>query len=245
MRISRVGDVRKRFFERFEVVPSGCWIWMGTKIKMGRYFYGAIAGEIDGVRYSNKGVKIGAHRASWILHNGPIPEGNGHHGTVVMHKCDNPLCVNPDHLMLGTQQDNVQDMNAKSRGNTRGIIPKTGTEHKNAALTPFHLKYVIESPKTAMEIAKELGVSRHLIDNARMGKTYAGEFSARKLEKHRAERKKALRHGTTNPISKLTEDQVRYIRSSDKTTYVIAEEFGVSQPTIANARRKATYKNVK
>lgn len=244
MRISRVGDVRKRFFERFEKAPSGCWIWTGTKIKMGRYFYGAIGGLIDGVRYVAKGQKIGAHRASWILHNGPIPEGDGVHGTVVMHKCDNPLCVNPEHLMLGSQQDNVRDMNAKKRGNTTGLSPKFGTDHRNSALSKDQLKYVVESLKTAIEVAKELGVSRHLINRVRLGDSYKTETNIDTLSRVEIERKKYRRAGSSNPISKLTDDQVRYIRKSEKTTYVIAEEFGVSQPTIANARRGATYKYV-
>lgn len=244
MRASRVGDVRKRFFERFEIAPNGCWIWIGSKIKMGRYYYGAIGGAIDGVHYVKKTYRMGAHRASWILHNGPIPMGDGDHGTVVMHKCDNPLCVNPEHLMLGSQQDNVRDMNDKHRGNASGLLPKSGTQHRNSVIDAATLKYVVESTKTGADIAKELGVSRHCISRIRTGITYSGETSGKQLAKVELQRTKVRRQGTANPISKLTEDQVRYIRSSIKTTYVIAEEFGVSQPTIANARRKATYKYV-
>lgn len=245
MRNSRVGDIRDRFFGRFDVQPNGCWTWNGAKLKMGRYFYGGIAGKIDGVRYSKPGVNIGAHRASWILHNGPIPNGEGAHGTVVMHKCDNPLCVNPDHLMLGSQQDNVRDMNTKSRGNTSGLDSgNTGTKHRNAAFTPEQLRYVCESTKTGNDIAKELGVSRHCISRIRTGQTYINETSAELLKHVEEDRRRVRRQGTANPISKLTDDQVRYIRGSEKTTYAIAEEFGVSQPTIANARRKATYKYV-
>lgn len=244
MRKSRVGDVRDRFFDRFDIAENGCWIWNATLIKMGRYFYGAIAGKIDGVRYVKTGINMGAHRVSWILHYGAIPAGEGSHGTVVMHKCDNPLCVNPEHLMLGSQQDNVADMNAKKRGSTVGFVVATGTKHRNSRLTAEQLQYVLTSERSAPDIAKEYGVSRHLISDVRCGKRYKEETNFEELQELAKTRKGRVRNGGENPFSKLTDDQVRYIRTSTKTTYVIAEEFNVSQPTIANARRRATYKNV-
>ena len=51
-----------------------------------------------------------AHRMSWVIRNGPIPDGK-----YVLHRCDNPPCVNPDHLFLGTQLDNIQDRHDKGR----------------------------------------------------------------------------------------------------------------------------------
>lgn len=62
-----------------------------------------------------RGRLIGAHRASWIAHKGEIPEGMW-----VLHLCDNPICINPDHLFLGTAQDNTNDMITKKRENFRG-----------------------------------------------------------------------------------------------------------------------------
>jgi len=70
------------------------------------------------------GIK-GTHRVSWELHYGPIPKGMS-----VLHKCDNPPCVRPDHLFLGTQQDNLQDMRNKGR-HRWGL----GERHAHAKLT--------------------------------------------------------------------------------------------------------------
>lgn len=61
------------------------------------------------------GRVISAHRLSWIIANGPIPEGVGYHGACVMHTCDTPHCVNPNHLQLGSQRDNIADCVAKGR----------------------------------------------------------------------------------------------------------------------------------
>lgn len=91
---------------------DGCWIWKGT-ISRGR---GLIQQNFP--RKSHK-----AHRVSWILHNGAIPDG-----LLVCHKCDNGLCVNPKHLFLGTTQDNIADKVKKGR-------QYRGNRHHNAKLT--------------------------------------------------------------------------------------------------------------
>lgn len=74
---------------------SGCWKWLGM---------------INQNRYGVSGRGKLAHRASWEMFKYPIPKG-----LFVLHKCDNPACVNPDHLFLGTHQDNMRDMVSKGR----------------------------------------------------------------------------------------------------------------------------------
>lgn len=83
---------------------DGCIEWKGARNPQG---YGQKC--IKGKRYRT-------HRLAWEWANGPIPEG-----LFVLHKCDNPPCCNPDHLFLGTQTDNMQDMLAKGRGINGGI----------------------------------------------------------------------------------------------------------------------------
>ena len=90
----------RRFAEKVERRPSGCWEWTGARQTGG---YGVL-----GVG-SSKLVR--AHRFAWELHYGEVPEGLS-----VLHRCDNPCCVNTEHLFLGTQADNMHDMRAKGRG---------------------------------------------------------------------------------------------------------------------------------
>lgn len=88
-------DIEKRFWPKV-MRADGCWNWSGTKQRYGR-------------------MKIGnrmqlAHRVSWEIHRGQVPDG-----LCVLHRCDNGICVNPDHLFLGTHTDNMRDRQEKHR----------------------------------------------------------------------------------------------------------------------------------
>lgn len=100
---------RKPTTDRFwDKVAKGdsCWEWTGMT---NNYGYGLIQDS------GRNGKRWFAHRYSWYIHNGDIPEPKGYHGAVVRHKCDNRLCVNPEHLEIGTQVDNVNDMDDRGR----------------------------------------------------------------------------------------------------------------------------------
>lgn len=93
-------DLASRFEEMFIPEPnSGCWLWFGATVPDGYGSFGIA---------TNKTEK--AHRVSWKLHKGPIPPDKH-----VLHTCDNRCCVNPDHLWLGTNEDNVADRVLKGR----------------------------------------------------------------------------------------------------------------------------------
>lgn len=92
-----------------------CWEWSGSRLKNG---YGVLNYR------SGKQRKIYAHRLSWEIHNGSI-----HNGFFILHRCDNPPCVNPGHLFLGTQGDNMRDMFAKGRRTHLENMPRGSANH--------------------------------------------------------------------------------------------------------------------
>src|SRR5262245_58279388 len=94
---------------------SGCWLWDGS-YSGGGYGTFYVGGRLK---------QMPAHRFSYEVHKGPIPEG-----LFVCHHCDVRECVNPDHLFVGTQSDNIQDMLIKKRGN-----PRRGEACANARFT--------------------------------------------------------------------------------------------------------------
>lgn len=112
---------------------------------------------------------IRAHRCSWELHYGPIPEGDGHHGLVVMHTCDNRLCVNPAHLVLGSQGQNVADMDAKGR---RKNTPHYGTKHGMSKWTEDQVRAVKRATGTYREIAEATGVALGSVKQIKLGNVW-------------------------------------------------------------------------
>jgi hypothetical protein len=105
-----------------------------------------------------------ASRVAYNLQVGDIPEGQ-----VVRHKCDNPSCVNPDHLELGTQKDNVRDMMERGRGNWRA---PNGEDRHNAILTEDQVRYIRTSDERGKDLAERYGVKQVTISAIRHGRIW-------------------------------------------------------------------------
>lgn len=132
---------------------SGCWLWIGSVTSHGY-------GKMGRMLRDKKTIMKAAHRFSWEHHHGPIRDG-----LCVLHKCDNTYCVNPDHLFLGTQADNVTDMHTKGRcGAPKGI------RHYAAKLTESDIHAIKISDKKQSELARDFGVAPCTISGVRSGK---------------------------------------------------------------------------
>ena len=138
---------------------SGCWEWIGSK----RNGYGRmiIGSRTDGTRRS-----ASAHRVSYELLHGEIPAG-----MEVCHRCDNPCCVNPHHLFLGTRQDNIDDREKKGGNN-----PPKGEKHTKAKLTESSVMEIRAKRIAGVpfgKLATEYGVCKKTIQDAASGKHWA------------------------------------------------------------------------
>jgi len=104
--------IRSRLLKKLIKRESGCWEWQGSIT--GNNHYGNMRIPQQGLAY--------VHRLSYVMHRGPIPDNMR-----VLHKCDNSVCCNPDHLFLGTQEDNIKDRTMKKRTRNRYSIKQLGT----------------------------------------------------------------------------------------------------------------------
>lgn len=131
----------ERIKENIKIDDNGCWIWTGYKRwAKSRMVYGAL---------KVNGKHMLAHRASYEAFKEPIPVGLS-----ACHKCDVPLCVNPEHIFLGTTEDNMKDMASKFRG-THG---EKGVHSKLTASQVLSIR-AMAGTKYHREIAKEFNVS--------------------------------------------------------------------------------------
>jgi len=139
-------SLKDRIFKRkITINKTGCWIWHGHR----SHGYGYIW------VYEKKHT-ISVSRAIWLLKKGPIPDG-----LFICHKCDNPACINPDHLFLGTNEENIQDMIDKGRN-------AKGEKHGNSKLKVESVRTIRSMAKshiaTHEQIAKQFSISVSLVN---------------------------------------------------------------------------------
>lgn len=161
-------SIAERFWEKVHKTAD-CWVWMASRHPTG---YG---------QFRFEGRNTRASRVAWILTNGPIP-----HGLLVCHHCDNPSCVNPSHLFIGTNLDNSNDKIRKGRArwwakgdprNPRTVTPPVGSLNPNAKLShalaaEIRAKYAVPGV-TQQQLWIEYGISRAALQRVLHGKTWA------------------------------------------------------------------------
>ena len=142
--------MEERFWSKVDK-SSDCWTWTAAKLKKGY-------GQFKAKSYT----LVTAHRLSYEMAYGPIPDG-----LLVCHKCDNPSCVNPDHLFLGTAQDNSHDMVSKGRSKNGGAF--VGSANGNAVLRAEDVKEIRALSLSYRELASRFGVSKTQIARIKTG----------------------------------------------------------------------------
>jgi HNH endonuclease/Helix-turn-helix len=142
------------------VVKEGCWIFGGSQSRLG---YGMVAWWENGILHGTR-----AHRLAWLTWVGPIPDG-----LHVLHHCDNRLCINPEHLWLGTHADNMRDM--ASKGRRKGI--NAGEHNGRSKLTQEDADEIrriyAKGGRSQQSIADEFGISQDAVSKIIRGKRYA------------------------------------------------------------------------
>lgn len=195
---------------------SGCWLWEAGCCKDGY------------AKFHLDGESIRGHRAAWLIYRGSIPDG-----IQVLHRCDNPPCVNPDHLFLGTHIDNARDKAAKGRapgmrGESNPLSRITRAEAQSIAT---------DNVRSIQEMAAQHGVSAAAISKIRSGKLWSGQIELS------PDRGKRLRmRGAKNPNARITAKIAEAIRSDGRPSREAAKAFGVSKATITSIRSGRTWK---
>jgi hypothetical protein len=137
-------------------LSSACIEWTGAKDAHG---YGQAGARLWGTRK--------AHRQEWIKANGPIPKE-----MMVCHSCDNPPCINVNHLFLGTQAENLQDMTHKGR-RRNGVKPQPGETNPMAKLTADAVRAIRASCERQQTLADRYGISQPTVSDIKQGRRWA------------------------------------------------------------------------
>lgn len=220
-------DSAETRFERQYVVDedTGCWEWTGAKHNYG---YGQI-----GVN----GRQTGAHRFSYELHHGEIPDG-----AFICHKCHNPSCVNPDHLYAGDPKSNAEDMVEAGRA------PKPyGTKQGSSALSESEVVDIREryaDGDTVANLANEHEVSMGTLSRVVNGESYPNVGGPTDVDTH----ERMANRGEDGGNSKLTADEVREIRrvyaDEDVSMADVGDRFEISSTQVCDIVNRNTWQHV-
>lgn len=146
-------SLKERFEEKVEMIPEcGCWIWTSSTHYKGYACFW----------YKSKNEK--GHRVAWEIYNGPIP-----HGKHVLHRCDTPACVNPNHLFLGDNFINQQDCAAKGRHKGPNIH---GEKHHFAKLTEVQVLQIEKDKRPQWKIGKDYNISQPIVSEIKNHKIW-------------------------------------------------------------------------
>lgn len=240
MSVSEVSPYDTDRFMRFVRKGDGCWAWTGAKNTAG---YG---------QFRMAGKNEGAHRVSWVIENGPIPEG-----LCVLHRCDNPACVRVSDLFLGTQLDNIADRDSKGRAAiglrngkyTRPECTPRGEHHGRAKLTTAdaeNIRTAFASGTKNCVLAAQYGVSRTQIKHVVRRRYWNGSNGPPQPFVFPTKAESVLR-GEKHGNSKLTDSDVRQIRidfEAGVRNYVLAARYKVAGTHIARIVKNLSWKHI-
>lgn len=145
-------SIAERFWSKVDRRgPNDCWLWTAS---IGSGGYGQLSSHLGHGPYR-------ASRVSWELHFGPVPDG-----MCVLHRCDVRRCVNPGHLFIGTQLDNIADCVKKGRN---GCSPRHGERNPAARLTVDEVLEIRDASGPNRQIARRFGVSQVTVSKIKRG----------------------------------------------------------------------------
>lgn len=209
----------ERFKMQYRILASGCWEWVGGKDQDG---YGSFRGEHLGQRFMR------AHRWSFAYHNNTAIPAGMH----VCHKCDNPSCVNPEHLWLGTGLQNQQDKWSKGRG---GML--RGELAPRAVLTEKQVIEILADPRASSRIAADYGVAAGTVTSIKKRESWAHLTGVASVKHKRISPRKGV-------SDKITPDIVLEIRASDEAGKLLAERYGITAQTVCDIRKRRSWAHV-
>jgi len=232
---------KETLFDYYERTPAGCWEWTRGRFRSG---YGAA--YVDGRQQV-------AHRVAYEIVKGPIPAG-----MYVCHRCDNPPCINPDHLWLGSHRENMHDAIRKGRSSKPPVhvggehwrlkyphMVEHGEDNPNAIMTDEQViqmrkDYVSGHPLDAICARYEINRSTmHDYTSGRSWKHLLGVDGSPTLDELKAECARRRRNNAR--LTKEIADQIRKRLAAGETLSDLGAEYGVHKATIRDIKLNKTW----